>query len=634
MYIRPTHRKYKDKVYENHLLVESVHTPKGPRQRTVCSLGNLGPKPREEWLKLVHRVEEALVGQGDLFEAPDAETKAIVEKVLDGHAKRCAAPAKAHGAVVRVQSDEVRTEEHREAGPVHVGFQFFQRLELERILRQCGISGHVAQWVCVQVLNRLIAPKAELAIPPWARNTALGDRMGMDLGALSEDALYRAMDAVYPKRLAIEKALMEREADLFKLDRTVFFYDLTSTYFEGLAHANSKAKRGYSRDKRPDCKQVVLGLAVNRDGFPLFHESFEGNTQDRATLEKMLTRMEERLGLQEGQTVVVDRGMAYAENLAFLREHPKKLHCVVALRQRERDRYLADFEDLTGFEEVIRQPSPTNPFQKKSRIQVKLKREAGASKVLCLSEERVAKDRGIREKQEGRLQQDLAKLKQRVEAGHLKEPLKIGEALGRLKERYPRVARYYRIEYDAGTNTLHSGFDAALHQKAEELDGSYLLHSDRSDLSAEEAWRLYLLLTRAEDAFRDMKSPLQLRPIHHQLERRVDTHIFLCILAYHLLVAIEKTLLDQGIHTSWRTVRDALSTHQVCTVVLPTDSGATLRIRKGSTPEPIHRQIYALLGIPEQVMVPRKTWTEPAKGKKHSDAKISTDPGKQGQPQT
>lgn len=613
MYIRPTRREYKGKVYENHLLVESVHTPKGPRQRTVCSLGDLGPKSREEWLKLVHRVEEALVGQGDLFEAPDAETQAIVAKVVAARAKRSQTPGPEAGDMVRVLTEQVQTEEHREAGPVHVGYQFWQRLELDRILREAGLSEHVAQRVCVLVLNRLIAPKAELAIPDWARGTALGDILGRDFQTLAEDALYRTMDAVYPRRFLIESALVERETEVFNLDRTIFFYDLTSTYFEGLAQANPKARRGYSRDKRPDCKQVVLGLAVNRDGFPLFHEVFEGNTQDRTTLERMLTLMDERLGLEEGQTVVVDRGMAYDENLAFLRSHPQKLHCVVALRQSERDQHLAEFEDLEGFQAVVRQPSPTNPFQKKSRIQVKLKREDGATKVLCVSSERSAKDRAIREKQEGRLTNDLAQLAKRIETGRLKEPVKIGEAIGRLKERYPRVARYYRIEYDAETNTLAYPLDEALHHKAEQLDGSYLLHSDRDDLTADEAWRLYMLLTRAEDAFRDMKSPLQLRPIHHQLERRVDTHVFLCILAYHLLVAIEKTLLDHGVHTSWRTVRDALTTHQVCTVVLPTDSGAVLRIRKGSTPEPLHKDLYTLLGITDQVMKPFKTWTNPPK---------------------
>ncbi len=460
------------------------------------------------------------------------------------------------------------------------------------------------------VLNRLIEPKPEHAMPDWIRTTALAEILETDFSALAEDALYRTMDKLGPHREAIESALVEREGELFNLDRSVFFYDLTSTYFEGLAKKNRKAKRGYSRDKRPDCKQVVVALVVNRDGFPLAHEVFEGNTQDRATLARMLELLDERVGLAEGQTVVVDRGMAYPENIETIRQHPKGLHYIVATRQCERDQFLADFESLEGFEKVVRMPSPNNPFQKKSTIQVKLKRQEGETYVLCLSSERVEKDRAIREKQEGRLLADLAKLETRIANKRLVQPVKIGEAMGRLKERYPRVARYYDIAYNPEPKTFTYEVVAGKRAKAEELDGSYLLRSDREDLSAGEAWRTYMLLTRAENAFRDMKSPLSLRPVHHQIERRVDTHIFLSILAYHLLIAIEKTLLDQGVHTSWQTLRDMLKTHQVCTVVLPTDSGAVLRIRKGSTPEAPHREIYRLLDVPTQIIKPGKTWIE------------------------
>jgi len=147
---------------------------------------------------------------------------------------------------------------------------------------------------------------------------------------------------------------------------------------------------------------------------------------------------------------------------------------------------------------------------------------------------------------------------------------------------------------------------------AEQLDGSYVLKTDRSDLSADEAWRIYTLLSRAENAFRSMKSPLAERPIFHQIERRVETHIFLCVLAYHLLVAIEKTLLDQGVHTSWATVRETLKTHQVCTVVLPTDRGSVLRIRQGSTPEPEHKALYKRLKVPEQIIRAKKIWSDQA----------------------
>jgi hypothetical protein len=173
------------------------------------------------------------------------------------------------------------------------------------------------------------------------------------------------------------------------------------------------------------------------------------------------------------------------------------------------------------------------------------------------------------------------------------------------------VARYHRLSHDEKTSTIVSTFDADKHLTAEKLDGCYLLKTDRKDLSADEIWRVYTLLTRAEDAFRDMKSPLVIRPIFHHKERRTDSHIFLCLLAYHLLTAIEKTLLDQGIHTSWASLRDALKTHQVCSVVLPTKDESRLRIRKAATPEPDVQQIYRNLAISPNVITPKQTWIQP-----------------------
>ena len=366
MYLKTTKRRYKGKTYTSYLLVESVSTPKGPRQRTVCSLGDLKPRPRSAWLKLVDRVEDALVGQGDLFDPADDEMQAIVAKVKAYRARRAAETD--DDEVISVSANEVETEEHREGGTVHVGHEFWKRLGLDEILRDLGLSERMCALVCVLIMNRLIDPKAEYAIPDWVRRTALGDILGADFTELAEDALYRAMDKVHPHRAAIESALVERESEVFNLDRTVFFYDLTSTYFEGLAKSNGKTKRGHSRDKRRDCKQVIVGMVVNRDGFPLFHEVFEGNTQDRATLKTMLDSIDARVGIEEGQTVVVDRGMAYEENIEQLRAHPKNLKYIVATRQSERDRFLDDFEDLEGFEEAVRAPSPTNPFQKSLRF--------------------------------------------------------------------------------------------------------------------------------------------------------------------------------------------------------------------------------------------------------------------------
>jgi transposase len=622
MYIRKSIRTYKGKTYTNHVLVESVVTPNGPRQKTICSLGDLSPRPREEWLELARKIEDALVGQDNLLGRDADEVTEIVGRVRGRRTKEARAQVKPSaslprtpgGALIKVDPSHVTTEQHREAGPVHVGYQFWQRLGLDQILRDCGLSAVVCRLACVMTLNRLIEPASEHAMPAWIRRTALADILGVSFDALEEDPLYQVLDKLFPHRAAIETALVKRERSLFNLDQTIYLYDLTSTYFEGLCALNPKAQRGHSRDKRSDCKQLVVGLVVNRDGFPLAHEIFAGNTRDHSTLATMIDRLRERVGIKEGATVVVDRGMAFDDNLADIKA--RKLHYIVASRQPERNRWLAEFEDVDGFVPVLREPSPLNPAQKKTTIEVKICADTGdETYVLCRSEQRIAKDRAIRAKHEQKLLVDIEKLAQRITKRRLVKPEKINQAIGRLRERYPRVARYHPLSYDEKTATLVSTLDADKHRTAEKLDGCYLLKTDRKDLSGDEIWRIYTLLTRAEDAFRDMKSPLVIRPIFHQKEHRSEAHIFVSLLAYHLLTAIEKTLLDQGIHTSWASVRDTLKTHQVCTVVLPTDDGSCLRIRKAATPESNVQQIYRNLAIPPQVITPKHTWTRSA----HSD---------------
>jgi len=601
VYIRKTTKAHKGKTYANYLLVESVHTPSGPRQRTICSLGSLSPGPAEQWHSLARKVKDSLEGPLGLEPVPP-QINTLVEKVHRGRKSRPAPSDR----ILTVDTDRVTTEEFREAGPVPVGHQIWRQLGLDEILSCAGLSDQACRLSETMTLNRLISPLSELAMPDWIRRTALGDILGADFSRLNEDALYRHLDRLHPNREKIERELAARERTLFNLEDTVYLYDLTSTYFEGQAQRNPQAKRGYSRDKRPDGKQVVVGLVLDRDGFPKAHEVFDGNRQDRSTVSEMLKNLEKRTGKKPGSTVVVDRGMASEDNLAEIRA--EDLHYIVAGRQPERNQGLEDFEKDNDWEEVIRTPSLRNPAQKKTKVQIKRRQKGDELYILCLSDGRQEKDRAIREKHEQRLLEDLEKLKKRIDTGHLKHLEKIHQALGRLKERYPRVARYYSLHYDAEQKNLSWREEADKKGIAEKLDGSYVLKTDRLDMTADEIWRTYLLLTRVEAAFRAMKSPLMERPIFHHLQHRAQTHIFLCVLAYHLLVAIEKPFLDQGVPTSWWTIRQQLSTHQVVTVVLPTGNGNILRIRKGGTPEPIHREIYATLKIPQEVIRPVKTW--------------------------
>ena len=605
MYLRKTAKTHKGKTYTNFLLVESQHTPKGPRQRIICSLGSLAPAPREHWLDLAHRLQASLQGQSS-FPPADVAIETLVKKVRRG---RQALAEEWPSAPIAVDPQRVTVEEPREAGTVHVGHQVWQQLGLREILQHAGLSDTACQLSEGMTLNRLIFPLSEHAMPDWMRRTALADILGVDFSALHDDALYRNLDRLHPNRERIETELAEREKTLFHLDDTLYLYDLTSTYFEGQAGSNPQAKRGYSRDKRPDCKQVLVGLVLGRDGFPKAHEVFDGNRQDRTTVGEMLDSLEKRTGSKPGATVVVDRGMAYEEDLAAIRA--RGFHYLVAGRQPERHAWLGEFAHSADWEEVLRVPSPRNPDQEKSQVRIKRRQQGDEVYILCLSEGREEKDRAIRESHEQRLQKDLGKLQARIEKGQLQEQKKIHQAIGRLQERYPRVARYYRMDYEAEHKTLTWQEDSEKKAIAEKLDGGYVLKTDRQDLTGEEIWRTYILLTRVEAAFRAMKSPLLERPIFHHLEKRTQTHIFLCVLAYHLLVAIEKRFLDRGVHTSWWTLREQLSTHQVVTVVLPTKDGKVLKIRKGTTPEPIHREIYTTLQIPAEVMKPVKTWHEP-----------------------
>ena len=331
MYIRKTTRTYRGKTYVNHLLVESIQTPKGPRQRTICSLGSLEPAPAQDWLSLAHKLEAAVEGQASLPPGAPAAVEQLSSQVRHGvqRARRVSATA------VAIEPDRVQMEEAREAGPVHVGHQIWSQLGIDTILHRAGLSERACTLTQAMTLNRLIHPLSEHAMPDWIRRTAWGDLLQEDFSELPDEALDRNLDRLHPNREGIERELAEREKTLFDLDDTVYLYDLTSTYFEGQALANPQARRGYSRDKRGDCKQVVVGLVLDRQGFPKAHEVFAGNQSDRASVKTMLEALEKRTGPKPGATVIVDRGMAYEENLKQIQEHG--LHYVVAGLQTERN---------------------------------------------------------------------------------------------------------------------------------------------------------------------------------------------------------------------------------------------------------------------------------------------------------
>mgnify|MGYP002682298380 CR=1 FL=1 len=309
-------------------------------------------------------VEEKLAGQ---LELEDVESDPLVAEIFEKvKARRSeylpaedtvstisddATVEKRHGAgqtqgaapeIVSVIADRVTVEECREAGPAYVGNCFWERIGIDDVLKEAGLSAKARLLTRVMTLNRLVCPRSEHAMPGWIGTSAAGDLIGADLAGLNDDALYRNLDLLHACRDQIEKGLTARERDLFNLDASVFFYDLTSTYFEGQCARNPKAERGYSRDRRFDCKQVVLGMVVNRDGFACAHEVFEGGRQDAKSLNNMLDILEKRTGRLKGSTIVVDRGMALDENLAAIRG--RECHYIVASRQAERNAWLEEFE--------------------------------------------------------------------------------------------------------------------------------------------------------------------------------------------------------------------------------------------------------------------------------------------------
>jgi transposase len=606
MFIKRSISKQGGKTYVSHVLVESVLTPAGPRHKTICNLGKMDPGPKEDWLLLAERIQMALGGQSSLF--PDPRVDQAVARIRERQAKaspvELAEPLTGEVAVpdvVPVKTSGVKCQDLRKVGPLHVGHQFWQRLQMEAVLKAVGISAPARKLTEVMTLNRLVSPCSELAMVGWSRREAVSDVLGVDAEQLNEDKFYRNMDKLHGHRMEIERELYAREKSLFNLEGSLVLYDMTNTYFEGQAAQNPKAKRGHSKEMRTDCKLVAMGLMLDADGFPIGHEVYAGNTIDGTTVKAMLDGLEARTGRKGGSTVVMDRGFASEDNLKLVRE--RQYDYLMAGFQQQRNALLKEFEDLEGWEAI--QPSA-------NKVPVQIKRIERGDEVflLCVSPARAEKERAIRERQEKRLVKDLEALVKAVAKalaqGEPMEDKELGERIGRLRERYPRAGRYYLVDRKEGL--LEWTLRAEQRARAEELDGAYFLRTSRKDMGPEEIWRTYIVLTRIEAAFRDLKGTLDMRPVYHQKEIRVETHVFLAVLAFHLQAVIERTLKEAGDHTSWETLREELGTHQVVTTLLPTADGKTLAIRRGSVPDRRVGEIYRHLDLDPEPMIPIRTW--------------------------
>jgi len=472
------------------------------------------------------------------------------------------------------------------------------------MLKDLGFNPSQIDAAAVSVISRLVFPCSEHQLLEWLPRTALPELLETDMTCGSKDRFYRVSDKLLKHQAAIEKHLRNRQQALFNLDRMILLYDLTNTYFEGAAEANEQAKRGKSKHKRNDCPQIVIGMVFDRNGFELTHQIFEGNKTDSKTLLHMIETLQKQLepeSLFEKPLVVVDAGVATKKNLKLLRK--KNFDYLVNDSRRSRARYREVFNNEDGFTSIASRTPQQRVLVK--RIEdpewtSESETDSPDVLVLCKSNGRLDKEQAIYSKIETKFLADIEKLKMRIDAGRLKVEAKIQNAIGRLKERYSRAARFYSIDLfrsKDGRFILSWSRHDQRYDEAQSLFGCYVLRCCREGLSADDLWHLYMTLSRAEDGFRCLKSYLGLRPNYHQLPHRVNGHVFITVLAYHLHQYIMHQLREQGNVHNWHTNRCILETHMLSTTILPTSTGQLHRIRKAGIPDASQNAIYQKLKI-------------------------------------
>jgi transposase len=416
-------------------------------------------------------------------------------------------------------------------------------------------------------------------------------------GELELNSFYRATDTLFKHKDVIEAYLSKTERQLFDLSETLCFFDLTNTHFEGQVLGNPKAKFGRSKQKRSDCRLLTLALIVDELGFVKHSRLYPGNQNEPQTLSQMIESLcTLRPDLPKSPTVIMDAGIASQDNISYLKQH--HFHYIVVNRSKA-DFTLGDTRQMT----VIRQKDHYT-------IEVKRKDQDGEVLLLCRSTGRVAKDGGIRSRQEQLFVQRLDYYRNGLsKKGHTKVYTKVVEMVGRLREKYPRASKLYDVdvipEKEGTAVNLLKAKDIMCKKrngadKHEAFEGCYVLRTDRADLDDKQIWSTYVMLSQVESAFRSMKSSLGLRPNFHQIERRADAHLFISVLAYHILHIIEHRLRQQGDHRSWQTICHSLSTHNRLTIeynVKERDQVRRCHLRICSRPEPEHQVIYLRLGL-------------------------------------
>lgn len=562
MYLRRCYRRKDGKRHAYWALVESYRTKRGPRQRIVAWLGVMDEQGR---LGVKRCAEKHTAYQTGLFYSPEPEW-------------------------VEVDVKRVRVERSRKFGGPWLGKELLRRLELDRFLEQTLPNGREEiPWsatATILLLARLCEPSSELHLAEHIYEaSALSDLLGIPDEKVNEDRLYRALDALLPHKRTLEKHLKERLGELFDLDYDLLLYDITSTYFEGQAEGNPQAQRGYSRDHRPDCKQVNIALVVSRCGMPLGYEVFAGNRNDATTLEEMVGHVEQLYG-RIGRVWIMDRGLVSEKNVQFLRAGARRYILGTpknALRKFERELLSTDWKQVHAGLEVRLVPA----------------RDGEEVFILCRSAERQAKEQAMHERFEKRIEDGLAKIA--ASCGKRRQKSGIVERrVGRLLERNSRAARLFDVQVEVnsqGFTQLRWNKVESWREWARRSEGCYLLRSNVTDWTPEELWRAYVQLTEAEAAFRVHKSDLQIRPVWHHREHRVGAHILVCFLAYVLWKTLAATCRQAGLGDEPRQVFEELSEIALVDVVLPTRNGVEIRKRCISQPTEHQRILLQRLGM-------------------------------------
>jgi len=598
--------------YITHKLVESVRTEHGPRQRIVMELGSL-TLPKVDWKRLAHALECRLMGQESLLETGDEAIESLALSLVSSQrlSKRIAKVAAdnpdavAKQQVVPIDLESVQIKETRSVGAELLCAHAWDLLGLTGFLKTLRFSPREITAAKALVFGRMIAPGSERHTIEWFRKrSALAEFPDIaDLSQCGKNLFYEVGDLLLDHKDRLEQMLYTQERTLFPhTEATVFLYDITNTYLEGHALGNTLAARGHCKSKRFDCPLLTLSLVVDDEGMPILSQVFRGNQSEPETMPKMMLRLTQqmqghRLPLIK-PTVVMDRGIATIDNVTWLRGNGYEY--IVIKREDGSEEYRRQFEEGLASFELIRE-GKKSVYGEENNVYIRQEQAENGklSRVLCISEGRARKERAIDARKERPFLEAIANFQGSIEKGTIKNPAKIEAKLIKIATSHARIAALYEVSLERQEGKI-TGIRLVRKQvplEEEKLYGCSVIESSRTDLSGAEIWKLYTTLSRVESAFRSMKESLGVRPVYHQKANRASAHLFISVLAYHLLATIENLLTRKKDTRTWGTVREVMSTLMRGTVLLRDAQGSAYHLRLTGQAEDIHQDILDKLGI-------------------------------------